>query len=383
MRIIALINQKGGCGKTTTAVNLSAALAEQGKKVLLIDLDPQGHASLALGVSPEETPSGMASVLAQELSLDEIVIRERFPGLDLAPSNLRLAALEQKLSGVPQREERLLGALRGLQRSYDLIFIDAPPSLGLLSFNALRVADEVLVPIDPGVFSFHGLGRLRETLDLLQTHTGQTIGVWGLATLASRTRFAQEMIELLDGYFSENIRKRFPGGRYRTIIRNNVRLREAAYRGIPVMEHDPAAIGAEDYRALAQEILQREEETVRAVRETAEEAAPGPLRVGEGALFTWIGSGEMAVAGEFNDWVPDRKVYALPAGGDRVRKWLPSAPARFAYRLRIGGVWRGDPFNPRIVEHPIGGRSSLLESADPSPFAEERPPIGIEKGHPA
>ena len=366
MRIIALINQKGGCGKTTTAVNLSACLAHHGKKVLLIDLDPQGHASLALGVSPEEISFRMASVLSQEAAIEEILIKGPYPGLDLAPSNLRLAALEQQLSGLPQREERLLESLRRLPWSYDLIVIDAPPSLGLLSFNALRVADEVIVPVDASAFSLHGLNRLLDTLDLLQERTGQTIDVSALATLSSKTRFAQEVVEILDKRFAEDDVKRLHGGRLRTVIRSNTHLREATRSGVPIVHYDPHAIAAHDYEALAQEILQREREALLPVQGAAQEALPGFSPLAGGALFTWIGPEDVAIAGEFNDWIPDRKIYSIPGEreGENVQKWLPFAAPRSAYRLRIDGVWREDPYNPRRVEHPIGGSSSVLELSD-------------------
>lgn len=364
MRIVALINQKGGCGKTTTAVNLSASLALYDRRVLLIDLDPQGHASLALGVSPEKVSRGIAPVLIQEVSIEEVLVKERLPGLDLVPSNLQLAALEQSLSGLPQREERLLWALRQLESNYDFIFIDAPPSLGLLSFNALRVADEVLVPVDASAFSYHGLGRILETLEILQARTGQAIEVWVLATLFSRTRFCQEMLKMLEGFFSGSNANRFRGGLFRTVIRSNVRLREAALHGIPIVRYDPHAIGSQDYESLAREIREKELEATRNIPQALLTPAPGLHFVAGGVLFTWIGSEEVAIAGDFNDWVPDRKVYSIREGEGRLHKWLPSAPLRSAYRLRINGVWQEDPFNPNTVESPFGGANSLWELED-------------------
>ena len=384
MHVFACINQKGGCAKTTTAVNLSACLASFGKKVLLIDLDPQGHASLALGIPSEKIPKGMASVLSQESSIEEILIKEPLPGLDLAPSNLHLAALEQQLSGVPGRQERLLSAFRRLQGSYDFILIDAPPSLGLLSFNALRVADEVLVPIDPSSFSLHGLSRLLETLDLLETRTGQAMKVWVLNSFYTRTRFAGEMLEMLNLCLAEPVSRRLGAQRCRTVIRNNVRLREAAHRGIPIIHYDPGANGAKDYAALAQEILEREVEATQSVWETAATSPTGPSVHLGGVLFTWMGSDEVAIAGDFNDWVPDRKVYSAQRhyeGGARSLKWLPSTPSRSVYRLRINGVWREDPFNPCTEACPFGGRNSVLEfhdSALASPSLLPPPALGSE-----
>lgn len=360
MRIIALINQKGGCGKTTTAVNLAACLAHNGKRALLIDLDPQGHASLALGISPEKLTLEMASVLSMEASLEAIIVRDVFPNLDLAPANLRLAALEQQLSGLPQREERLLSALRDVEQNYDYILIDSPPSLGLLSFNALRVSDEVLVPVDPSTFSLHGLSRLLETLELVKDRTGQPIDVWALATLFSRTRFAHEILDMITACFKE----RFKGHRYQTVIRNNVRLKEAARRGGPILRYYPGAIGAEDYGAIAKEVLQREWEMTREVRKAALRFPPGLTPLAGGVVFTWEGPEDVAIGGEFNEWVPNRKVYTLRNEKQVTQKWLPLVNSRTAYRLRINGTWRVDPFNAHTYEHPVEGKCSLIEGSD-------------------
>ena len=235
----------------------------------------------------------------------------------------------------------------------------------------------VLVPI--GQYE-----RTEETLDLLEARTGQAIRVKAVVTLFSRTRFSHEMLETLNICFTEAVAKRFGGGQYRTVVRVNVKLREAARRGVPIIFYDSNAIGAQDHEALAQEILEEEEATTLLVREAALRSPPGPCFLADGVLFTWIGSDEVAIVGDFNDWVPDRKLYSICAdhpGEARVQKWLPLIPTRSAYRLRINGVWQEDPFNPCTEESPFGGRNSVLElkdSAGVSPSAERSPAAADE-----
>lgn len=247
MRKIAVINQKGGCGKTTTAVNLSACLAELGRQVLLVDLDPQGHGSLGLGVMPEDLRIGMYSVLAQEASLPEVLHPIR-PRLDLAPSNITLAAIEQKLAGTEQREWRLLQALSELNLFYDFVLMDCPPSLGMLTVNALVACQEVLIPLEIGAFSVHGVDRLLETVELVKKRCQKPIKVMILVTLfEGRTNHSKLMLSRITEVFGEQVLK--------TVIRQTVRLREAAREGLPVTEYARSSKGYEDHSALAKELL--------------------------------------------------------------------------------------------------------------------------------
>lgn len=272
MRIISVINQKGGCGKTTTTINLGACLAAANRSVLLIDLDPQGHTSLGLNIRPEDVTKGMTEVLTQGAELSDVVIESISRNLDLAPANLTLSAVEQLLSEAQQKEQKLMLALRALRKPYQYVIIDSPPSLGMLTFNALRAADEAIVPVEMGFFSLHGLAKLMEIIDVLARHTGHEVKAQALATMVNiRTKFTQEMID--------EIRKHFMGRMFSTLIRNNVRLREAASHGLPITEYDAASIGAKDYESLAQEVITSEaaaQRVVPAVGAVSSTTACGP-----------------------------------------------------------------------------------------------------------
>jgi len=251
MRTISIINQKGGCGKTTTAINLSASLAKLDRRVLLIDLDPQGHASLGLNLKPEDLTKGMTEVLTQDSCLDDVIHESVCPNLDVAPANITLSSAEPLLASALQKEQRLLSAIEALRRSYHYIIIDSPPSLGILTFNSLRASDEAIVPVDMGFFSLHGLTKLIEIVDVVARHTGHEVAVWALATMVNgRVRFAQEILGEVQRHFVERT--------FKTVIRNNIRLREAASHGLPITEFDPLAKGAVDYMALAQEVVAQE-----------------------------------------------------------------------------------------------------------------------------
>ena len=185
MRVIAIVNQKGGCGKTTTAINLAACLAAQSRKVLLIDLDPQAHATLGLSVKPEEAERGMYEVLSGEATLDE-VIAQILPNLALAPSNIALSAIEQFLAGTPERERQLASRLAMLQEPFDYVLIDCPPSVGLLTFNALIACQEAIVPVETSFFSLQGVVKLSETIKLIGEKIGHEITVQILPTKFDR-----------------------------------------------------------------------------------------------------------------------------------------------------------------------------------------------------
>lgn len=269
MRVISIINQKGGCGKTTTAISLCGCLAEQNRRVLLVDLDPQGHASLGLNVKPEELSHGMTEVMTQGTDLEGIIHDAVSANLDLAPANITLSTVEQLLADSTGKEGKLLNKIERMQRGYDYIIIDSPPSLGILTFNALRASDLSIVPIDMGFFSLHGVTRLMEIIDLVSRHTGHMVQLCALATMVSlRTRFTQEVLE--------NVRRHFEGNVFRTLIRNNVRLREASSHGVPITKYESRSIGAADYRAMAEEVLAMESTAEAKLSEVApvEQRAP-------------------------------------------------------------------------------------------------------------
>ncbi|MCI0527698.1 MAG: ParA family protein [Nitrospira sp.] len=251
---MAIMNQKGGCGKTTTAINLSACLAELECEVLLMDLDPQGHSSLGLGVTAEQHRKGMYEALTRESTLEEVIHPVR-TNLDLAPGGITLAAIEQRLAGTNQRESQVQLIVSQMKRYYDYILLDCPPSLGLLTINALMASSEVLVPLEAGVFSLHGMGQLLETIDLVKTRGQRTLKVRVLTTLYDgRTNHSKAILGQVTETFGDLLLK--------TIIRQTVRLREAAREGLPITEYDRTSRGYEDYTALAREIIAMEEQTI-------------------------------------------------------------------------------------------------------------------------
>jgi len=251
MRIIASANQKGGCGKTTTAINLSASIAKKGEKVLLIDLDPQAHATMGLNIKPAELEKTMYDVMNpgedRPVGIEDILIpiRENF---DLAPSNVRLAAVEQELSGVDGRESRLLHAIDAFGNGYDYTIIDSPPSIGHLCFNALRACKEVIIPIDLSLFSLRGVSKLMEIVMMLKEKLGHEVSSRALITMFDlRTRYSRHVLEKVKEEFGENV--------FQTVIRYNIRLRETVDNGLPIGEYDKHAIGYKDYEDLADEVI--------------------------------------------------------------------------------------------------------------------------------
>jgi chromosome partitioning protein len=252
MRIIAIINQKGGCGKTTTGINLAACLARLGQKTLLVDMDPQGHCGVGLAVPEDQIERTIFDALIEPADgkvakLSEVVwqIASDF---DLAPSNLKLAAFEQIFAGRPGREDRLARALDTVRPTYDWCVIDCPPSVGLLTFNALKAADEVLVPVETGFFSLHGLAKVMETLDMLKERANKDVQIRVLPTLYdTRTKLAREVLQELRAKFRDYLME--------SVVNFNTKLKEAASFGQPITEYDPGSRGYKDFVNLARELM--------------------------------------------------------------------------------------------------------------------------------
>ena len=256
MRVIASANQKGGCGKTTTAINLSYSLSLKGKKVLLIDFDPQAHTTIGLNIKPSDLEKSIYDVITPKkkafLGIGDILldIKDNF---DLAPSSLILSAVEQELSGLEGREDRLFEAIKELKEeyAYDYIVIDCPPSIGHLCFNALRACEEVIIPIDMSLFSLRGVAKLLEITTLLKDKVGHEVKSRALITMYDRrTRYSRIVLEKVKAEFGDNV--------FGTVIRYNIRLRETADCGLPVGEYDKNSIGHADYESLAEEIINLE-----------------------------------------------------------------------------------------------------------------------------
>src|SRR5438477_8385378 len=252
MRIIAIINQKGGCGKTTTSINLAACMARLGQKTVLVDMDPQGHCGVGLAVPEDQIERTIYDTLIEPsdgkpAKLSEIVwqIASDF---DLAPSNIKLAAFEQIFAGRPGREDRLLKSLDTVRQTYDWCVIDCPPSVGLLTFNALRACDEVLVPVETGFFSLHGLAKVMETLELLKERCNKDVLIRVLPTLYdTRTKLAREVLQELRAKFRDYLME--------SVVNFNTKLKEAASFGQPITEYDPGSRGYKDFVNLARELM--------------------------------------------------------------------------------------------------------------------------------
>ncbi len=255
MRTIAVVNQKGGCGKTTISINLASALAEFGKKTLLVDLDPQSHCAVGLAVPEEQIEQSIYDILISKSRGEPIRLKEILwqisDKLELAPASIDLSAFEQQMVGVMDRESCLRHVLSKLNGSYDFAIIDCPPSVGLLTFNALRAATEVIVPVETGYFALHGLSKQLETLNILCKRCKQEIDVKVLASMYDiRTKMAREILGELRNHFSEKM--------FKTIVNFNTKIKEAASFGQPICEYDPASKGQADFRMLAEEIMAAE-----------------------------------------------------------------------------------------------------------------------------
>lgn len=258
MRVIAIANQKGGVGKTTTTVNLAGILAQRGKQVILIDLDPQAHLTTFLGVRPGSIELTSYSVLMGTESLEKVLLPVR-ENLRLLPADLNLAAAEQELVAVVGRETVLRDALRSFQQPCDYIIIDCPPSLGLLTLNALGAADELFMPVQPHFLSLQGLSQLLETVLLVQKRINPVLKVSGLlfCMFDSRTSLSAEIVRDIEGFFARQSEQNCPWRDIRifnTRIRRNIKLAESPGHGLTVLEYEPNCHGAQDYTALADEV---------------------------------------------------------------------------------------------------------------------------------
>lgn len=253
-RVIAIANQKGGVGKTTTSTNLSASLAELGKKVLVVDIDPQGNATSGLGIDKNNLENTLYELFVGECELEECLISDALKNLSVLPSNVNLSGAEIELIGVDKREYILKKNLEKIRDNYDYIIIDCPPSLNILTVNALSAADSVLVPIQCEYYALEGLSQLVYTINLVKKRLNPNLTMEGVVFTMydARTNLSLEVVENVKNNLKQNI--------YKTIIPRNIKLAEAPSRGMPINIYDPKSAGAESYKLLAEEVINHNEE---------------------------------------------------------------------------------------------------------------------------
>ena len=359
MKIISIGNQKGGCGKTTTAINLAASFSCNGKKTLLIDLDPQAHASLGLNFESNDSMYNVISRLApRKLNITQIIKRVD-SNFDIIPSNLLVGTLEQELADEIGRETKLLEALRPLKDSYDYILIDCPPSLGFLTINAMRASDEVYIPVETSRFSLQGVQHLLDIVRLIRDRLNHTIEYKILVTMFdSRLRHSFSMIS--------KIREMFKGNLFETIIHVNVKLKESAVMGQTVVAYDKYCRGSKDYFSLAKEIIAAHQvdqvsgvEYSARMREVVEKEMRdfiSPTRF----LLRAPEAQSVYVTGSFNDWSLDEKYRMMMNDGC----WTVEVPLKaghYRYQFIVDGRWQEDPENPNQERNSFGDINSLIE----------------------
>ena len=252
-RIIAVANQKGGVGKTTTSINLAACLAEKGKKVLAVDMDPQGNLTSGLGVDKDSVEKSIYELIIGEVDIKEVINKEVLENLDIIPTSIDLSAAEIELIGVDDKEYILRNAIDQVKDQYDFVIIDCPPSLSMLTINAMTTADSVIVQIQCEYYALEGLSQLIHTVELVKDRLNSKLEIEGVVFTMydARTNLSLQVVENVKDNLQQNI--------YKTIIPRNIRLAEAPSYGLPINKYDPKSTGAESYMRLADEVIEREE----------------------------------------------------------------------------------------------------------------------------
>jgi len=429
MRTIAIVNQKGGCGKTTVSINLASALAEIDKRVLLVDMDPQSHCAVGLAVPEEQIEQSIYDVLISKSRNEPIRLTEILwqisDKLELAPASIDLSAFEQQMANIANRECCLKNAVDEVKSEYDYTIIDCPPAVGLLTFNALRAATNVIVPVETGYFALHGLSKQLETLSILCNRCSQHVQVNVLASMYDiRTKMGREILAELRAHFGEKM--------LRTVVNFNTKIKEASSFGQPINEYDSSSKGQRDFRSLAEEIIGSDarqqhrlivntladqlesisteaEELLKQSkpevkpRLTAKPQAPqaqapkaeqvqsisqplmvedktpqkptfadtnaklsdyyGVNQIDDAIVFVTLypRANNVQIAGDFNNWQPASNPMQRVGDSGIWQTELKLPQGKYRYRLVVDGQWQQDPYNERTEVNPFGEYNSVIE----------------------
>ncbi|MEI8011151.1 MAG: AAA family ATPase [Candidatus Omnitrophota bacterium] len=372
MKIISVANQKGGCGKTTTSINLVSTLALNGKKTLLIDLDPQAHATLGLNRDDKNSIYNVISKIApRRLALRDIIQRVE-KNFDIIPSNVLVGTLEQELADEIGREVKLAESIATIKDLYDYIIIDCPPSLGFLTVNAIRASHEIMIPVEMSRFSVQGVEHLTDIINLIRERLNHPVTPRVLITMFdSRLRHSFSMLEKIKRQFGDML--------LTTIVHTNVKLKESAVEGKTVMAYDKYCRGAKDYYTLAKELIALETGIPAAVKPVVEAEISLPEKVGFSDRMTEIVSREMEsmvtvfsiyapdaksvyVSGSFNQWAIDESC-RLTREGDSWSARLTLPAGVYRYQFIVDGRWQADPAHDRRESNGFGDMNSIIEVA--------------------
>lgn len=382
MKIVAIANQKGGCGKTTTAINLSSAITHLKKKVLLIDLDPQAHATFGLGLSNAPADKSIYNILTDNREKRRDIahcIINVSENLDMIPSNILLSTLEQELKDTDGAVSKLFETLCANRMDYEYTIIDCPPSLGFLTFNALRAADIVIVPIDMGAFSLMGVGKLLGMIELIKLKINHAPKVKALATIYDRRlKYSEIMLNEIKAFFKDQLLE--------TVIRMNVTLKKAVAKGVSVFQFDSKSNGAYDHMALAQEVVRIEgsEEFKQALEEVSDKTAcppadredatlpvapripaiqPASEPASRSAVFSITApeAKEVYIVGDFNHWKINEASRLAKLDDGNWQKKFALEPGKYRYKFVVDGEWILDSQNEEKEQNPFGTYDSVMK----------------------
>ncbi len=354
MDITAIANQKGGCGKTTTATNLAAALAINGKRTLLVDLDPQAHASLGLDIEREiGIYDCLSKISKNKCALKDIIVKIS-DNFDLAPSNIMLSTIDQEFADEIGRESRLHDILNDVAANYDFCLIDCPPNLGLLTVNAIRAANSLIIPVEASRFSVDGVKRLVEIVNLVQERLNHPVSYRVLVNnFDSRLRHSFNILNKIKETFGDKV--------FNTIVHINVKIKESQSEAQTIFAFDKYSRGAKDYFSLSREIISKESvlmeklsvQMKKVVRHKTREFLPVTFQ------FSKTDATNVFVVGDFNNWTPDDKAKLEKVDGVW-KNSLSLKPGSYRYRFVVDGRWQEDPGNANAEKNPFGELDSIL-----------------------